>query len=58
MHLFDVAKLTIAGEDQLKIAKVVPVYKSENRSLVSNYRPISSSGHIQNFGKTCIQQSN
>lgn len=27
--------------DQLKIAKVVPVYKSENRSLVSNYRPIS-----------------
>ena len=27
--------------DPLKIANVVPVYKKEDRSLMSNYRPIS-----------------
>jgi len=27
--------------DRLKIVKVVPIYKKEDRSLMSNYRPIS-----------------
>lgn len=27
--------------NQLKIAKIIPVYKSEDKKLVSNYRPIS-----------------
>ena len=27
--------------DQLKIAKIIPIYKSNDKKLVSNYRPIS-----------------
>ena len=27
--------------NSLKLAKVIPIYKSEDRSLISNYRPIS-----------------
>ena len=27
--------------DQLKIAKVVPIYKASDNSLLNNYRPIS-----------------
>ena len=27
--------------DQLKIGKIIPIYKSNDKKLVSNYRPIS-----------------
>ena len=27
--------------DDLKLAKVLPLYKSKNKNLISNYRPIS-----------------
>ena len=27
--------------DDLKIAKIIPVYKSEDKKIISNYRPIS-----------------
>ena len=27
--------------DDLKIAKIIPVYKSDDKKIVSNYRPIS-----------------
>ena len=42
--LSDVFNLSLAQEifhDQLKIAKVIPIFKSGNKSKVSNYRPIS-----------------
>ena len=32
--------------DKLKIAKVVPVYKSDDKLTVSNYRPISAYTHM------------
>jgi len=27
--------------DELKVAKIIPIYKSEDKKLISNYRPIS-----------------
>ena len=33
--------LTGRFPDKLKITKVTPIFKSDNRKLVSNYRPIS-----------------
>ena len=40
-HIFTKSFETGKMPNDLKIAKVVPVYKSGDRSLFSNYRPIS-----------------
>ena len=34
--------------DPLKVAKIVPIYKSEDKKLVGNYRPISIFSFFKN----------
>ena len=40
-YLFNSCMLTGTFQDELKIARVIPLFKSGNRNLMSNYRPIS-----------------
>ena len=37
--------------DQLKIGKIIPIYKSNDKKLVSNYRPIFILPFFQKFTK-------
>ena len=40
--------------DSLKLAKVIPIYKSGDKTLLSNYRPISILNSFSNFLKKVI----
>ena len=40
-HIVDRSFITGIVPDQMKVAKVVPVFKSSDRSSIKNYRPIS-----------------
>ena len=40
-HIFYKSFLTGVVPDDMKIAKIVPIYKSGNKKLLNNYRPIS-----------------
>ena len=40
-HIFNLSLSTGCCPDLLKIAKVIPIYKKDDPSLVNNYRPIS-----------------
>ena len=40
-HIFNISLSCGTFPDRLKIAKVIPVYKSDDKSTISNYRPIS-----------------
>ena len=40
-YLFNSCMATGVFPDELKIAKVIPLFKTGNRNLISNYRPIS-----------------
>ena len=40
-YLFNSCMLTRNFPDELKISRVIPMFKSGNRNLMSNYRPIS-----------------
>ena len=40
-YLFNSCMLTGTFPDELKIVRVIPLFKSGNRNLMSNYRPIS-----------------
>ena len=40
-YLFNSCMLTSVFPDELKVAKVIPLFKTGNRSDMSNYRPIS-----------------
>mgnify|MGYP005983473333 CR=1 FL=1 len=46
--LFNLSISTETYPDQLKVSKIIPVYKGKSRSAVENYRPISI---INNFSK-------
>ena len=41
MLIFNVSLSTGVVPDELKIAKVVPIYKKDNPELFGNYRPVS-----------------
>ena len=40
-HIFKQSLLTGTVPDNMKIAKIVPIFKSGNKKMLSNYRPIS-----------------
>ena len=40
-HIFNISIKTGVFPDKLKIARITPIYKSGERELVNNYRPIS-----------------
>ena len=40
-HIFNLSLSTGRFPNSLKLAKVIPVYKKDDSSLISNYRPIS-----------------
>ena len=40
-YLFNLSIFKRIFPDDLKIAKVTPIYKADNSSYISNYRPIS-----------------
>ena len=40
VHIFNLSIATGIVPDQLKLAKVVPIYKSDDSDLCNNYRPI------------------
>ena len=48
MYLINLSLTTGVFPDKLKVAKVIPIYKAENRENFSNYRPISL---LTNFSK-------
>ena len=41
--------------DKLKISKVIPIYKSDDRLFINNYRPISVLPFFQNSRKPYVQ---
>ena len=47
-QLINLSLTTGVFPDKLKVAKVIPIYKAENREHFSNYRPISL---LTNFSK-------
>jgi hypothetical protein len=53
--LFDKSLETGVFPDKLKIAKIIPIHKTGDKSKVSNYRPISVLPFFfKNIRKTCI----
>ena len=40
-HIFSISLAKGAFNDKLKVARVTPIFKKENNTLVNNYRPIS-----------------
>ena len=41
-HIFNKSFLTGTVPDNMKIAKIVPIFKSGNKTILNNYRPISN----------------
>ena len=41
LHIYNLSFVHGVFPDMLKISKVIPVYKKGDKSIVSNYRPIS-----------------
>ena len=41
VHICNLSLTTGVFTDSLKVAKVIPIYKKDDSSLVSNYRPVS-----------------
>jgi len=48
-HICNLTFVTGCFPDRLKLAKVIPLYKSENKKMVLNYRPIWKSLCILDF---------
>ena len=49
--IFNTSLLSGVFPDGLKLAKVIPIYKADDRLSVSNYRSISVLPFFKNFGK-------
>ena len=49
--IFNLSLSTGSVPEQLKIAKVIPIYKKENAEIFSNYRPVTfvNCGHLKKF---------
>ena len=41
VHIFNISLLTGVFPSDMKIAKVIPIYKKDDSTLLSNYRPVS-----------------
>ena len=54
-HLFNLSFQTGYIPQQFKIAKVIPIYKSGDKHLFTNYRPISL---LSNFSNSSISETN
>ena len=48
-HIFNQSFLTGTVPDNMKIAKIVPIFKSGNKKILNNYRPISIIPAFQNY---------
>ena len=58
-HIFNQSFLMGVFPDQMKIAKIVPVFKAGNKKILNNYRPISIlPAFSKNSRKTCKYSSN
>ena len=52
-HIFNLSLLNGVVPDSMKIARVIPLFKSENTKEFSNYRPISL---FPQFSKNTIKK--
>jgi len=56
-HIINRSFVTGIVPQDLKIAKIIPIYKSSDQSLLQNYRPVSfTTSHFQNIREISIQK--
>ncbi|KAK8754343.1 hypothetical protein OTU49_015693, partial [Cherax quadricarinatus] len=57
-NLFNISLQTGIVPDKWKMANVIPIYKAGDRSLASNYRPISLTSIVGKFMESIIAEAN
>ena len=48
-HLFNKSLQNSKFPDKLKIERIVPIYKCDNKKIINNYRPISVLPYFSKF---------